>query len=112
MDEVDIGQEPSDQAGEGKSVCVSHTHSILCVGQVKDIPGAGQRWKGQIEDLKMYSSYRDAVRIDGEAIEFEWTMFPGFSSLSILHEIRRDLEKEKHPGRRLQGPDHLHVDVQ
>ena len=32
--------------------------------------------------------------IDGEAIEFEWTMFPGFSSLSILREIQRDLERE------------------
>ena len=33
--------------------------------------------------------------IDGEAIEFGWKMFPGFSSLSILHEIQQDLEKRK-----------------
>ena len=32
--------------------------------------------------------------IDGEAIEFERTMFPRFSSLSILREIQRDLEKQ------------------
>ena len=55
-------------------VCV-YADSVLCVGQVKDIPGSVQRWKGQIEDLKMCSSYRDAVGIDGEAIEFEWKRF-------------------------------------
>ena len=38
--------------------------------------------------------------IDGEAIEFEWNIFPGFSSLQILQEFqkvlqRRDIELEK-----------------
>ena len=51
-------------------VCV-HADSVLCVGQMKDSPGAMQRWKGQVEGLRLYSSYQDAVRIDGEAIEFE-----------------------------------------
>ena len=55
-------------------VCV-YRNSVLCVGQVKDIPGTVQRWKGQVEDLKMYSSCRDAMGIDGEATEFEW-IFP------------------------------------
>ena len=40
----------------------------------------------------MDSSYQDAVGLDGEAIEFEWTNFTGFSSLSILREIQKDLE--------------------
>ena len=59
----------------------------------------------------MYSSYQDAVGFDGEAIEFEWKNFPGFSLLSVLREIQNDLETE-HSARRLQGPDHLHVNVQ
>ena len=37
------------------------------------------------------SSYQDAVEIDGEAIEFEEKNIPGFSSLSILQEIQKDL---------------------
>ena len=84
--------------------CV-YTDSVLCVGQVKDIPGAVQRWKGQVEDLRMYWSYRDAVGIDGEAIEFEWKIVPGFASLSFLREIQQDLEKKNNPARRLQGPE-------
>ena len=51
--------------------------------------------KGQVEDLKKYSSYQDAVGVDGEPIEFEWKHFPGFSSLSILKETHQDLEKRK-----------------
>ena len=41
-------------------VCV-YADSVLCVGQVKDTPEATERWKGQVEGLKMYSSYQDAV---------------------------------------------------
>ena len=44
----------------------------MCVGQMKDTPKAVERWKGQVEVLRLYSSYRDAVGIDGEAIEYEW----------------------------------------
>ena len=50
-------------------VCV-HADSLLCVGQMKDSPGAIKRWKGQVEGLRFFSSYHDAVGIDGEAIEF------------------------------------------
>ena len=48
-----------------------------------------------MEGFWLYSSYQDAVGIDGEAIQFEWTNFPGFSSLSILGEIQQDLEKRR-----------------
>ena len=72
-------------------VCV-YADSVHCVVHVKDISGATERWKGQIEDLKKCSSYQDAVGLDGEAIEFEWNIFPEFSSLSLLREIQNDLE--------------------
>ena len=52
-------------------VCV-YADSVLCVGQVTDISGATERWKGQVEALKKYSSCEDAVGLDGEPIEFEW----------------------------------------
>ena len=52
------------------------------------------RREGQVEELKMYPSYKDLEGIDGETIEFEWNLFPGFSSLQILQEIERDLERK------------------
>ena len=48
-----------------------------------------------MEGLWLYASYQDAVGIDGEAIEFEWKNFPGFSSLSIFQVIQKDLERER-----------------
>ena len=71
-------------------VCV-YADSVR-VGQVKDVSGATERWKGQVEDLKKYSSYQDAVGLDGEPTDFEWKKFPGFSSLSLLREIQNVLE--------------------
>ena len=57
-------------------------------------PGAADaKWTGQIEDLKRYPSYQDAVGLDGEAIEFEWNICPGFSSLQILQENQNNLQK-------------------
>ena len=55
-------------------VCV-YADSEQCVGQMKESPGAIERWKGQVEGLRLYSPYEETVGIDGEAIEFEW-MFP------------------------------------
>ena len=47
-----------------------------------------------MEGLKIYPSYQESVGIDGEAIEFDWNIFPGFSSLAILHEIQKDLDRK------------------
>ena len=42
----------------------------------------------------MYPSYKEWFGIDGEAIDFEWNILPGFSSLQILQEIQRVLERK------------------
>ena len=75
-------------------VCV-YVDSVLCVGQMKDTPGAIERWKVEEEGLRLYSSCQDAVGIDGEAIEFEWKNSPGFSSLSILQKIQDVVETRR-----------------
>ena len=51
------------------------------------------RWEGQVEEFKMSPSYKELLGIDGESIEFEWNIFPGFSSLQILQEIQSDVRK-------------------
>ena len=75
-------------------VCV-YADSVLCVGKKEQNPGvADEKWTGQVEDLKRYPSYQDAVGIDGEATEFEWKKFPGFNTLTILKGIHMDLERK------------------
>ena len=41
----------------------------------------------------MSASCRELTGIDGEPIEFEWNIFPGFTSLLILQEIQNNLQK-------------------
>ena len=65
-----------------------------------------------MKGLRLFSSYQDAVGIDVEATEFEWKNVTGFSSLSVLEKNPRRLEDAENPVRRVQGPDHLHVNVQ
>ena len=75
-------------------VCV-YADAVLCVGKIEQNAGAADaKWTGQIEDLIRYPSYQDAVGLDGEAIEFEWKRFPGFSTLTVLKEIQMDLERK------------------
>ena len=47
------------------------------------------KWKGFL----MSASCGEFLRIDGEAIEFEWNIFPGFTALQILQKIQNDLQK-------------------
>ena len=48
------------------------------------------KWK----NAKCPLSYKELLGIDGEAIEFEWNILPGFSSLQILQKIQ-DVLRER-----------------
>ena len=63
------------------------------------------KWKNS----KCHPSYKELLGIDGEAIEFEWNIVPGFLSLQILQEIQNDLRKTEHRTWQIHRPNHLHV---
>ena len=75
---------------------------VLCMGRVPNTPVSA--WKEQLEWFMNSSQYREFDRIDGEPMEFEWTNFPGFSTLQILAEIEKmmtetECEPEQFTGR-------------
>ena len=41
----------------------------------------------------MSASYKELLGIDGEPIEFEWNILPGFSTLQIFQRIQNDLQE-------------------
>ena len=55
----------------------------------------GVRSEGQVTDFLMSASHGELLGIDGEAIEFEWNIFPGCTSLHIHHLQKRNIEPEK-----------------
>ena len=52
-----------------------------------------QDGKGKWNKSKCPPSYNELLGIDGEPIDFEWNILPGFLSLQILQEIQNDLRK-------------------
>ena len=62
-------------------------------------------WKDEREPtIKYYIGYRTLDRIDGEPIEFEWNIFPGFTTLQLCHKVQELLSRlsvtpEKFTGR-------------
>ena len=56
--------------------------------------------------------YVELSGTDGEPIEFEWNLFPGFTSFENLREIQKDLKaRQMHP-EQFEGKNSVHVDVQ
>ena len=52
-------------------------------------------WKEKIEWFLNSSQCRELDRIDGEPMELEWKMFPGFTTLQILSEIQNMMTEVK-----------------
>ena len=57
--------------------------SVLCLGKIHQHPNAKKSWKDRIEWITTSQSYRDYDGISGEPTEFEWNIFPGFTTLQL-----------------------------
>ena len=54
-----------------------------------------KHWKARLNGLwKHVFIFWDLIRIDGEKMEFEWTNFPGYTTLGILDEIQETMTTE------------------
>ena len=84
--------EASAQVDKSKSTCL--LRFSLCVRQMNESKEAITGWEGHVEKFKMYPSYKEPLGLGGEAIEVEWNIFSGFSSLLILQEIQQVLKRK------------------
>ena len=57
--------------------------SVLCLGRILQHPGSNEAWKNRIAGVMAEKSYRDYDGINGEQTEFEWNIFPGFTTLQL-----------------------------
>ena len=67
-------------------VCV-FSDSVLCLGRILQHPDSNEAWKNRIAGVKSEKSYRDYDGINGEPTEFEWNIFPGFTTLQLCGKI-------------------------
>ena len=61
--------------------------SVLCLGRVLQHPDSNESWKNRIAGIKSVKSYRDYDGINGEPTEFEWNIFPGFTTVQLCGKI-------------------------
>ena len=61
--------------------------SVLCLGRVHEHPTSNKAWKDRIGWIITDQSYRDFDGISGEPTEFEWNIFPGFTTLQLCGKV-------------------------
>ena len=61
--------------------------SVLCLGRVLQHPDSNEAWKNRIAGIQSGKSYRDYDATNGEPTEFEWNIFPGFTTLQLCGKI-------------------------
>ena len=61
--------------------------SVLCLGRIHQHPQSNQAWKDRIGWIITEKSYRDFDGINGESTEFEWNIFPGFTTLQLCGKV-------------------------
>ena len=50
-------------------------------------PESNEAWKNRVAGIRSEKSYRDYDGINGESTEFEWNIFPGFTTLQLCDKI-------------------------
>ena len=62
--------------------------SVLCLGKIHENPQSNTAWEQRLEWFKTTPEYRNLDRIDGEPMEFEWSIFRGFNTLQLSQEVK------------------------
>ena len=81
-----IGDEPVISLQRTKVYVFSD--SVLCLGKIFENPQSNDAWEQRLEWIKTSQEYRNMDRIDGEPMEFEWNIFPGFTTLQLSQEVK------------------------
>ena len=62
--------------------------SVLCLGKIFENTQSNDAWDQRLGWFESSSVYRSFDRIDGEPMEFEWNIFPGFNTLQVSEEVK------------------------
>ena len=61
---------------------------VLCLGKMNENPRSNIAWEDRLMWFKSSPEYRALDRIDGEPMQFEWNIFPGFTTLQLSHKVQ------------------------
>ena len=76
---------------------VFFSDSVLRLGKVDQNPTSNSVWEEQLIWFKDSPQYRPLDTIDGEPMEFEWNIFPGFTTLQLVNKVHEFMSKMGEP---------------
>ena len=85
--------------GDEEVISLLHTKvyvfsdSVLCLGTMNQNPTSNSVWEEQLGWFKDSPQYRTLDTIDGEPMEFEWDIFPGFTTLQLCNKVQQFMNK-------------------
>ena len=85
--------------GDEEVISLSHakvyvfSESVLCLGKVNQNQTSNTVWEEKLSWFKDSPQYRTLDTIDGEPMEFEWDIFPGFTTMQLCNKVQEFLSK-------------------
>ena len=85
--------------GDEEVISLSHakvylfSDSVLCFGKMNENPQSNTVWEDKLTWFKSSPQYRNLDTIDCEPMEFEWNIFPGFTTLQLCNKVQEFLSK-------------------
>ena len=70
---------------------------VFCLGKVNQNPTSNNVWEEKLSWFKSSPQYSTLDTIDGEPMEFEWNIFPGFAALQLCHKVQEFMTKMSDP---------------
>ena len=95
--------------GDEEVISLLHTKvyvfsdSVLCFGKMNENPQSNTVWEDKLMWFKSSSEYRALDTIDGEPMEFEWNIFPGFTTLQLCHKVEELLLRSRETSQNFTG---------
>ena len=71
--------------------------SVLCLGKVSQNPTSNTVWEAKSSWFNDSPQYRTLDTIDGEPMEFELNIFPGFTTLQLINKVQEFMTKMDDP---------------
>ena len=66
---------------------------VLCLGKMNENPRSNYGYEDRLTWFKSSPEYRTFDTLDGEPMEFEWNIFPRFTTLQLVREVQEFLSK-------------------
>ena len=78
-------------------------------GKMNENPQSNMAWENRLTRFKSSQEYKALDKNDGEPMEFEWNIFPGFTTLQHCNKVQELMSKNERKARRIYRTDHRHV---